>query len=189
MAVLDFSKAFDNVPHRRLLRKLELLSIHGQLHSWIRAFLTGRTQSVMVDGCHSQADPVKSGVPQGTVLGPLLFLCYINDLPNFLDPKTAVRLFADDLLVYRSIVTQTDQVTLQNDLHALAAWGDRWGMKFNTKKCHTMLINNRNKPRFYQLCNDVLTEVQTAQYFCYGQSNRSGGVCLHGRNLVIFHGI
>ena len=81
----------------------------------------------MIEGCHSKADRVESGVPQGTVLGPLLFLCYINDLPDVLDPHTSVRLFADDLLVYRSIVTQADQVKLQHDLDALGAWGDRWG--------------------------------------------------------------
>ena len=134
MAVLDFSKAFDTVPHRRLLRKLELLGIHGELLSWIRAFLTGRTQSVMIEGCFSHPDRVESGVPQGTVLGPLLFLCYINDLPNVLDPHTAVRLFADDLLIYRSIRSQDDQVKLQLDLDALGSWGERWGMKYNTKK-------------------------------------------------------
>ena len=164
VAVLDFSKAFDTVPHRRLLRKLELLGIRGELLSWIRAFLTGRTQSVMIEGCFSQPYQVESGVPQGTVLGPLLFLCYINDLPNVLDPHTAVRLFADDLLIYRSIKSQDDQVKLQRDLHALGSWGERWGMKFNTKKCNIMLINNQGRPRFYELCNDVLGIVQSAKY-------------------------
>ena len=118
----------------------------------------------MIEGCFSQPDQVESGVPQGTVLGPLLFLCYINDLPNVLDPHTAVRLFADDLLMYRSIKSQDDQVKLQRDLHALGSWGERWGMKFNTKKCNIMLINNQGRPRFYELCNDVLGIVQSAKY-------------------------
>ena len=99
--MLDFSKAIDTVPNRRLLRKLELLGVHGVLHSWIRAFLTGRTHSVMIDGCRSPPDRVESGMPQGTVLG--------------------VRLLSDDLLVYRSIKSQADQVQLQHGLDALGA--------------------------------------------------------------------
>ena len=87
----------------------------------------------------------------------------INDLPNVLDPHTAVRLFADDLLIYQSIISGDDQVKLQHDLNALGSWGDRWGMVFNTIKCHIMLINIE-QPRFYQLCNDFLSTVQFAKY-------------------------
>ena len=132
--VLDFSKAFDTVPHERLLHKLELYGIDGDLHSWIRSFLTSRSQSVVIDGCHSQEDRVLSGVPQGTVLGPLLFLCHINDLPRVVDTQTAVRLFADDCLLYRSIQSPEDHLQLQRDLNALAEWGLAWGMRFNVKK-------------------------------------------------------
>ena len=116
--VLDFSKAFDTVPHKRLLQKLEFYGIQGELLSWIPSFLSARTQSVVVKGCRSPEDKVLSGVPQGTVLGPLLFLCHINDLPSVVDPQTAVRLFADDCLVYRSITSNSDHRQLQLDLQA-----------------------------------------------------------------------
>ena len=119
MAILDLSKAFDTVPHQRLLNMLRLYGIDGQLHQWISSFLNGRSQSVLIDGARSQVDSVDSGVPQGTVLGPLLFLLFINDLPSFLDPGTAVHLFADDCLVYRSIDSEQDQLLLQQDLDPL----------------------------------------------------------------------
>ena len=121
IAILDFSKAFDVVPHQRLLRKLRLYGIQGRTLEWISNFLVGRTQSVIVNGVRSHShspidgDPVISGVPQGTVMGPLLFLLYVNDLPSVLDPSTACRLFADDCLIYRSINSISDQVILQKD--------------------------------------------------------------------------
>ena len=101
IAVLDFSKALDKVPHRRLLSKLRLYGIHGPICNWIEAFLSNRTQRVQVEGQYSRDAGVTSGVPQGTVMGPLLFLLFINDLPSVLDPATSCRLFADDCLIYR----------------------------------------------------------------------------------------
>ena len=128
MAILDFSKAFDVVPHERLLRKLRLYGIEGKASNWIKSFLVGRTQSVIVNGTRSHSrsqidgDPVISGVPQGTVMGPLLFLLYINDLPSELSPDTSCRLFADDCLIYRAIRTPKDKADLQSDLDRLHAW-------------------------------------------------------------------
>ena len=97
LAILDFSKAFDTVPHDRLLQKLDKYGIRGPLHDWLRSFLTERSMQVVVEGCSSNQTSVDSGVPQGTVLGPLLFLCHINDLPEVV--KSQVRLFADDCLI------------------------------------------------------------------------------------------
>ena len=119
--VLDFSKVFDTGQHKRLLKKF--YGIHGELLSRIRAFLSTRTQSVEVKGCHSPEDKVLPAVPQGTVLGPLLFLCHINDLPSIVNPQMAVRLFVDDCLVYRSITSSSDHRQLQPDLPALSHWG------------------------------------------------------------------
>ena len=117
MAILDFSKAFDTVPHDRLLGKLEFLGIHGPLLDWTAAFLKTREQTVVVDGSKSRPTKVISGVPQGTVLGPLLFLMHINDLPSVV--TSPVRLLADDCLMYRPIRSIADQVALQQDLAAL----------------------------------------------------------------------
>ena len=99
VGILDFSRAFDTVPHQRLLGKLSHYGINGNINRWIEAFLSGRTMQVVVDGETSKAAPVISGVPQGTVLGPLLFLLYINDMPDVISEDTKLRLFADDSLV------------------------------------------------------------------------------------------
>ena len=101
VVVLDFSKAFDVVPHQRLLHKLDHYGIRGTTLNWIQNFLTNRTQKVVVDGSSSESARVRSGVPQGTLLGPLLFLTYINDPPSMV--FSHVRLFADDCLLYRPI--------------------------------------------------------------------------------------
>ena len=115
--LLDFSKAFDKVPHQRLLLKLQHYRIRGQLLSWIESFLTDRSQKVLVEGKTSSYVPVVSGVPQGTVLCPMLFLIYINDLPKNVTSTT--RLFADDSLLYRRIRTTEDHRNLQEDLSRL----------------------------------------------------------------------
>ena len=111
-------------------------------------------------------DPVLSGVPQGTVLGPLLFLCYINDLPSVLDPDTQVRLFADDCLVYRSIRSFQDQVILQKDFESLYKWGLKWGLRFNVLKCNTLHhCRSSSKPvRFYSMGGEVIASKPEAQY-------------------------
>ena len=116
MGILDFSKAFDVVPHTRLLNKLQFYGINDEVCCWIRNFLEGRTQRVMVDGMFSQDENVDSGVPQGAVLGPLPFLLFINDITTNLNTRTRIRLFADDCLIYRAIHSIQDQILLQQDL-------------------------------------------------------------------------
>ena len=111
LAILDFSKAFDRVPHERLLLKLDHYGIRGRTLDWIRA------QKVSVEGVASEPIHVKSGVPQGSVLGPVLFLVFINDLPASI--RSSSRLFADDCVVYREIQTQNDCHILQDDLQKL----------------------------------------------------------------------
>ena len=148
IAILDFSKAFDTVPHDRLLQKLEAYGIRGNLHKWLTSFLKDRQMNVVVEGEHSDSAYVESGVPQGTVLGPLMFLCHINDLPDCV--KSQVRLFADDCLIYRQIKTQKDHQILQNDLKELENWASKWGMRFNAKNV-TSLVFNRNHPIFISL--------------------------------------
>ncbi len=115
MAILDFAKAFDKVPHERLITKLEHYGIRGPLLKWIRHFLTSRTQTVVCNGASSTPRRVLSSVPQGTVLGPLLFLLFINDLPSNL--QSTARLFADDCFIYVGANTQKELDILQEDLH------------------------------------------------------------------------
>ena len=100
LLILDYSKAFGTVAHQRLLYKLDFYGINGHINTWLRHWLTNRTQTVVVEGDSSDDVPVKSGVPQGTVLGPLMFLLYINDIGENISTESKLRLFADDSLLY-----------------------------------------------------------------------------------------
>ena len=106
--------------------------------SWIRAFLGSRSQRVVIDGEESESIPVTSGVPQGSVLGPILFLVYINDLPD--EVRSQVRLFADDTTLYLTLESEDDSSTLQSDLDILSAWESRWDMEFNPSKCQVVHV-------------------------------------------------
>ena len=116
---------------------------------------------VVIDGFCSEEDQVTSGVPQGTVLGPILFLIHINDLPLVVDSQ--VRLFADDCLLYRPIRNISDQEKLQEDLKSLENWADEWGMSFNAKKCYIMSIKSKT-PYFYKLKEHILETVSSIPY-------------------------
>ena len=137
-------QAFDRVPHQRLMRKLDHYGTRGSTYNWIEAFLTGRTHQVLVEGAISDSIPVISGVPQGTVLGLLLFLLFINDLPDCVQLRT--RIFADDCILCRQIKTQQDLAILPEDLNKLAAWEQEWGMAFQPDKCNTIRISRSRNP-------------------------------------------
>ena len=117
---LDLSKVFDSVPHKRLLLKLRHYGVGGSLLSWLRCFLTTRRQCVILNGSFSLWLPVISGVPQGSILGPLLFSVYLNDLANFVHCK--FKLFADDITLYHRIVSHKDCSCLQDNLNAFLRW-------------------------------------------------------------------
>ena len=131
--LLDFSKAFDKVPHHRLSVKLDHYGIRGKTLTWIQSFLSGREQCVVVNGTKSKWSPVTSGVPQGSVLGPTLFLIYINDIAS--DVTSTLCLFADDSILYKEIKSTEDQLQLQNDLQKVFNWAGKWQMSFNASKC------------------------------------------------------
>ena len=116
--------------------------------SWIEDFLSARTQEIIVEGSKSSPSPVISGVHQGTFLGPLLFLAFINDTPECV--KSEIKLFADDSLLYRRIQNIADCHKLQEDLDKLQEWEQRWQMCFNADKCELIRITTKKRP----LCSD-----------------------------------
>ena len=130
---LDFSKAFDKVDHSILLRKLHQYGIRGKIHQWISSFLRGRTQHVVIDGVASTIIDVISGVPQGTVLGPLLFILYINDIFEVVK-NSKVKVFADDSKLQKDIKTAVDHFLLQDDLAAVVKWASDNNMELNEDK-------------------------------------------------------
>ena len=161
---MDFSKAFDTVPHDGLLSKLKHYGINDIVWTLISNFLK---QRVVVDGIQSDLVTVDSGVPQGTVLGLILFLLHINDLPSVISSK--VKLFADDCLVHRKIKSRQDQNDLQKELNLLASWGTTWGMRFNADKCNIIIIMRVSKkqtpiPYQYELSGQAFEEVKDAKY-------------------------
>ena len=135
---LDFEKAFDTVPHHRLLGKLKAYGISGGLHKLLGSYLSRRTQVVSVNGTESDIGSVLSGVPQGTVLGPLLFVIYINDMLDSVSSDGL--LFADDTKVFRPISSENDALQLQSDINKLEAWTKIWLLRFNADKCHVLTI-------------------------------------------------
>ena len=130
---LDFRKAFDSVPHLRLLKKAEANGIGGKLIRWIKSFLIGRKQRVSLNGEKSDWASVRSGIPQGSVLGPILFIIYINDLPNVV--SSLVMMFADDTKIFTPVKEEDDCQKLQEDLNRLGDWSSKWQLKFNVAKC------------------------------------------------------
>lgn len=134
------------------------------LLSWIQSFLCNRTQSVVVESCHSESFPVMSGVPQGSVLGPCLFLCYIYDLPNSV--KRKFWLFADDTIVYVTTDSSANSYKLQLDLAKLEEWEQKCSMEFNPHKCEIIRVSKKKKTVIfpYKLHNIELKKTKNAKY-------------------------
>ena len=152
---LDFKKAFDSVPHVRLLNKLQAYGVGGKLLAWISDFLQGRRQRVNVDGELSSWRQVESGIPQGSVLGPLCFLVYVNDIPR--EINSPMKMFADDTKIYGEVSTTDKVMTLQKDLDAVARWTSVWQLPLNTAKCQSLHLGGRNTGHQYHI-GDVLIE-------------------------------
>ena len=162
--VMDFSKAFDKVPHNRLIYKLREYGIDDRTTAWIEHWLSGRSQQVVIEGVTSDTVSVTSGVPQGSVLGPILFLIFINDISK--DITSTVRLFADDTIIYRSISSDADCAILQKDLNALDAWSVEWQMEFHPSKCNVIHITRARRPRetSYSIYGTALASVSSVKY-------------------------
>ena len=150
----DFSKAFDSVPHTRLNRKLKSIGISGDILGWMEAFLANRRQKVTVEGVTSSWTDVKSGIPQGSVLGPILFVIFINDMPNNL--LSNCKMFADDAKVSRVVNNFEGHETLQSDLYKMCQWSQRWQLPFNEHKCKCMHLGKHNPKMTYMMKNHIL---------------------------------
>jgi hypothetical protein len=158
---LDFAKAFDKVPHKRLMEKVKALGIRGEVATWIENWLSGRKQCVVLEGQASGWKAVVSGLPQGSVLGPVLFLIFIRDLDRVLPESIRLRKFADDSKVANKIEDDNDALLLQDALEQLQSWADRWGMQFNHKKCKVMHFGRSNAKNVYSMGGHMLEATES----------------------------
>ena len=158
-AYMDFQKAFDKVPHKRLILKCKSYGISGKTLLWIEDFLAGRTQQVMVNGTLSEKHEVRSGIPQGSVLGPMLFVIYINDLPHGLSSTTMM--FADDTKIYQRIQSRDDSIKFQEDIKKLHEWSQKWQLLFHPDKCKVMHIGRISHAAQYKIGENEMKEVQS----------------------------
>ena len=172
MVLMDFSKAFDLVPHQRLLSKLCHFGITGKQHNWIQNFLTMRTQQVVLEGVSSSSITVASGVPQGTVLGPLLFILYLSDPPEGISSQ--VCLLADDCILYREINTLNDCQDVQMDINTLCNWESKWQVKFSIDKCYIMHVTHERNPLLmtYKMNGRPIEVTASHTYFVISMNNK-----------------
>ena len=154
LILFDFKKAFDTVPHKRLVLKLRNMGISGKLLNVLENFWSDRSFRVGVDGKMSTIRKILSGIPQGSVLGPILFLIYINDLPDRI--KSRIKLFADDL---KLIDNASDRFIIDSELKELKQWEKKWLLEFNMEKCKVMHIDINSNHNFrYWLNSSLLAE-------------------------------
>lgn len=159
---IDFSRAFDSVVHSKLILKLNNLGIRGILLQWLIAFLSNRFQCVVTEHCSSFWLPVISGIPQGSVLGPVLFILFVDDIGLICEGSSVThKLFADDLKLYTTLKSDCDAAELQCSLDRLRHWCDDWQLSINTSKCHTLHIgsNNNSAPYFLNGCQVSAADV------------------------------
>ena len=149
---LDFSKAFDKISHKFHLSKLHYYGIRNHKLCLIGAFLSSRSQATVVNGVHSNYVEITSGVPQGSVLGPMLFIVYLSDINNAITSQ--IKLFSDDRLLYINIRSQNNKVILQNDLDTISIWAEKWLMELTINKCSVLSITLKRNSNFHD--NNIL---------------------------------
>ena len=148
---LDFQKAFDKVSHPKLLAKLGNLGISGKLFLWIKSFIIDRSQKVRFENAFSDEKRVSSGVPQGTVLAPLLFILFLHDIPETCK-FGSLKLFADDITMFSEIKCTSDKLKLQSDLDSLVDYTKKWQLSLSIEKCHSMNFGKKVDAEFlYQI--------------------------------------
>ena len=190
----DFKKAFDSVPHRALLQKLEDLGVNSYLLQWIQSYLTNCKQRVVVNGATSLPTDVLSGVPQGSVIGPLLFLIYVNDVCSVdLSSDCRLTMYADDILMFKPIKCTEDYMVFQKDINSISDWVNINHLQFNVQKCKFMLVsrkrNQQAQPNLL-LCGQLLQKVDTYKYLGLlvtsdlNWSNHISSICSKARKLL-----
>lgn len=153
---LDFKKAFDAVPHKRLIRKMEAYGLGSQVINWLTSYLTGRRQRVVINGTSSGWTSTISGIPQGSILGPLCFILFINDLPRLVE--NSIVLFADDVKLFGPTESVDQHESIQNDLNEVIHWTHLWQLPLNLKKCAVLHLGQKNPRRpFYMGQEEVRT--------------------------------
>ena len=188
-------KAFDSVPHIPLITKLQQLNLDPNIVSWVRNYLSDRSQCVVINGVCSEYLPVISGVPQGSVLGPVLFLIYINDLTDLdISMGSKIVLYADDILLYRPVSSDSDFVSLQRDINMIQTWASSNFMTFNESKCKVMHISQKRYP--LSPCTSIMLNgsiLETVTMYKYlgllissdlSWSNHIQSVCSKARKIV-----
>ena len=194
MIFFDIHKAFDTVPHLLLLHTFEELGLDKYLLRWLKNYLFNRTQYVAVEGDESHILPVLSGVPQGSVLGPLLFICYINEVVSAISCSSQINLFADDMVLYRIIKSSADYLQLQQDIDSVTSCIRSKHLKFNTSKCRQMFISRKRvhsiAPPSFTIDGSPLIEVMEYKYLGVTLtsdmtwSSHISNVCIKSRKLV-----
>ena len=162
---LDFQKAFDKVPHQRLILKLKSHGMGNSIINWIEQWLNDRRQRVVVDGEVSSWKPVLSGVPQGSVLGPILFLVYINDLEEGVTGN--ILKFADDTKLFRKTKEIGDKQNVQDAIDKLVRWSEKWQMLFNFGKCKCLHIGPGNTGKNYEMGGTILSKTVKEKTYGY----------------------
>ena len=165
MLLLDLKNAFEKVEHEKLVTKLEAYGIVGAPLAWIKDFLQGRSQKVVLGNSESDWESVTSGVPQGSVLGPMLFIIFINDLPSNLK-YSLTKMFADDCKLIARVLGMRDGVCLQNDLDILVRWTHEWNMTLNCFKCKVMHFGKNNPKTDYFLTDKNGNRVKLEESEC-----------------------
>ena len=146
---INFAKAFDVVSHEKLLFKLKSYGISNKIIKWFYNFLSNRSQITRVENSFSNSSIVKSGVPQGSVVGPILFLLYINDLPSIFSSKIHIDLFADDTQIYFSYASESERFLLQNNLNLFSQWVNKWQLNISLSKCAVMTLVKVTPPKYF----------------------------------------
>ena len=183
---MDFMKAFDKVPHERLFSKLSAYGIGGEILAWIRSFLTNRKQRVRVGEATSEWKEVTSGIPQGSVLGPILFVLYINDMPESIQNNSTVKMFVDDSKLYKRTDGANGASDLQKDLDKLYDWSNKWLLKFHPEKMQSSLIKQQAPGRHPSASSLLTTPKRNLRgNTITGNHQRKRHRCLHRQQIII----